>query len=161
MEFSTALLKMDSFSSFIDHKSRVTIEVYPSISFTKLATSATAPAVLPISTLLKYGNTILNDTVTTNYLSVGNTRTMLETNVFVDSSNMFNQPIRLSIPQGIFAELDASGNTIKNYSFPYTIYHYMPSSVNNGLLKNALHSNYITPYFGSTGSLFVTVQNSV
>lgn len=161
MEFSTAVLKMDSFSNFIDDKSRVTIEVYPSISFTKLATGANNVAILPISTLLKYGETIIHCT-TTNYLYVGNTKTVLENGVgSVDASNVFNQPIRLSIPRGTFAYLDPSGNKVNNYAVPYTLYHYMPSSINNGQLINALHSNYITPYFGSTGSIFVTVQNSV
>ena len=162
MEFSTALIKMDSFSSFIDHASRVTIELYPSIAFTKLATGANGVAVLPVSTLLKYGNNLINNTVTTSYLYAGNTRTVLENGVgSIDASNMFNQPIRLSIPQGTFAYLDNSGNLIKNYTQPYTVYHYMPSSINNGQLQNALHSSTITPYFGSTGSVFVTVQNSV
>jgi hypothetical protein len=163
MEFSTAVLRMDSFSSFIDQNSRVTIEVYPSISFTKLATGADNVAVIPISTLLKYGNTtIINESVTTNYLYVGNTKTVLENGVgSVDASNVFNQPIRLNIPRGTFASLDNSGNKVNNYSLPYTLYHYMPSSVNNGQLQNALHSSNITPYFGSTGSIFVTVQNSV
>ena len=161
MEFSTAVLKMDSFSNFIDDKSRVTIEVYPSISFTKLATGANNVAILPISTLLKYGETLIHCT-TTNYLYVGNTKTVLENGVgSIDASNVFNQPIRLSIPRGTFAYLDPSGNKVNNYTVPYTLYHYMPSSINNGQLQNALHSNYITPYFGSTGSIFVTVQNSV
>lgn len=162
MEFSTALLKIDSFSSFIDQASRVTIELYPSIAFTKLATGANGVAVIPISTLLKYGNNLINKSVTTSYLYVGNTRTVLENGVgSVDASNMFNQSIRLSIPQGTFAYLDGTGNLVNNYTLPYTLYHYMPSSINNGQLQNALHSNYITPYFGSTGSVFVTVQNSV
>jgi hypothetical protein len=161
MEFSTAVLKMDSFSNFIDDKSRVTIEVFPSISFTKLATGANNVAILPISTLLKYGETLIHCT-TTNYLYVGNTKTVLENGVgSIDASNVFNQPIRLSVPRGTFAYLDPSGNKINNYTVPYTLYHYMPSSINNGQLQNALHSNYITPYFGSTGSIFVTVHNSV
>lgn len=167
MEFSTALLKMDSFSSFIDHKSRVTIEVYPSLSFTKLGRGANNVAILPISTLLKYGDVLQYNTVTTNYLYVGNTRTLLDTDnptiipAYVDASNMFNQPIRLSIPQGIFASLNSSGDLVNNYLLPYTLYHYMPNSVNNAGLPNALHSNDLTPYFGSTGSIFVSVQNSV
>lgn len=162
MEFSTALLKMDSFSSFIDDKSRVTIELYPTIAFTKLATGATNVAILPISTLLKYGDTLIGNSVTTNYLYAGNTKVMLEGNPQgIDASNIFNQPIRLSIPQGTFASLDVDGNKVNNYNFPYTVYHYMPRSVNQAQLQNALHSNYITPYFGSTGSVFVTVQNSV
>ena len=160
MEFSTALIKMDSFSSFIDDKSRVTIEVYPTIAFTKLGTGATNVAILPISTLLKYGNTVIDASVTTNYLYAGNTRTVLENNTTVDASNIFNQPIRLSIPQGTFTYMDGVVK-VDRYSLPYTLYHYMPNSVNNGITQTLLHSNYITPYFGSTGSIFVTVQNSV
>jgi hypothetical protein len=165
MDFSTALIKMDSFSSFIDAKSRVTIEVYPTIAFSKLATGATDVAILPISTLLKYGNTIIDKSVTTNYLYAGNTRTLSETSldgnlIYIDASNIFNQPIRLSIPQGTFTSI--AGNTrVDNYNLPYTLYHYMPNSVNEGGFRNALHSRDITPYFGSTGSIFVTVQNSV
>ena len=168
MEFSTVLLKMDSFSSFIDQGSRVTIEIYPTIAFSKLGTGATNIAILPISTLLKYGNDVIYNTVTTSYLYAGNTKTFLnfnETNTVitesVDASNIFNQPIRLSIPQGTFSRLDGSGILENKYTKPYTIYHYMPNSINNAGLPNALHSNYITPYFGSTGSVFVTVQNSV
>jgi hypothetical protein len=162
MEFSTVLLKMDAFSSFIDQNSRVTIELYPTIAFTKLATGANNVAILPISTLLKYGNILVNNSVTTNYLYAGNTKIVLENGVgSIDASNIFNQPVRLSIPQGTFANLDVDGNKVNNYNFPYTIYHYMPNSINQGQFQNALHSNYITPYFGSTGSVFVTVQNSV
>jgi hypothetical protein len=158
MDFSTALIQMDSFSSFIDNKSRVTIEVYPTIAFTKLGTGATNVVILPISTLLKYGNTLINESVTTSYLYAGNTRTVLEGFPgIVDASNIFNQPIRLSIPQGTFVNSEG----VAKYNLPYTLYHYMPNSVNNGVEQILLHSNYITPYFGSTGSIFVTVQNSV
>jgi hypothetical protein len=162
MEFSTAVVSLDSFSNFIDHKSRITIEAYPTIAFTKLATGANGVAMLPISTILKYGNNILSNTVTTNYLFAANTRTVLENGTgSVDSSNIFNQPIRISIPQGTIVYLDGLGNPVYNYNQPYTLYHYMPKSINNGQLQNALHSNAVTPFFGSTGSLFVTVQNSV
>lgn len=156
MEFSTAIIQLDSFSNFINKNSRITIEVYPTLAFTKLGTGANNFAVLPISTLLKYGDTLLlNNTVTTNYLYAGNTRVVLENNTTIDASNIYNQPIRLSIPQGTVHSLNG------NYAFPYTLYHYMPSSINNGSYSNALHTSTITPYFGPTGSIFVTVQNSV
>lgn len=162
MEFSTAVVNLDSFSSFIDHKSRITIEAYPTLAFTKLGTGANGVVMLPISTLLKYGNSVLSNTLTTSYLFAANTRTVLENGTLsVDSSNIFNQPIRLSIPQGTIVSLDGLGRPVYNYNQPYTLYHYMQNSVNNGALQNALHSNDVTPFFGSTGSLFVTVQNSV
>jgi hypothetical protein len=105
-----------------------------------------------MSSILKYGaTTLLSNTVTTSAVFAGTTRVTYENNSVSDSSNIFNQPIRLSIPQG----------TILNYQQPYTLYHYMPSSIQKNQLQNALHSNVITPYFGSTGSIFVSVQNSV
>lgn len=154
MEFSTATLKLDAFSSFIiAGVSRITLDIYPTLAFTKLATGASNVTMLPISTILKYGNqTLLRETTVTSHLYAGNTRTLFE-NVagYVDASNIFNQPIRMIVPN----------TTTINYAQPYTLYHYMPSSINNGALQNALHSNLVTPYFGSTGSIFVTVQNSL
>jgi len=162
MEFSTATIRFDAFSSFINENSRVTIEAYPTLAFTKLATGANGIAILPMSTLIKYGNSIINNTVTTSYVNVINTRTVLENGVgSIDSSNIYNQPIRLSLPQGTIYSLDEFGAPVRNYNQTYSLYHYMPSSINNGQFINGLHSNYITPYFGSTGSIFVTVQNSV
>jgi len=151
MEFSTATIRMDTLSSFINNNSRVTIEIRPTYAFTKLGTGATAPAIVPISTLLKSGNTPLLNTAVTNSLYVGNTRTLLESGLTVDSSNIFNQSIKLTVPIPY----------VWDYTNPYTIYHYMPSSIQANQLQNALHSTIVTPYFGSTGSIFVSVQNSV
>jgi len=152
MEFSTASIRLDALSSFIDARSRITIDVFPTYAFTKLGTGATAPAMLYMSSMLKYGGTtVLYNTTTTSAVFAGTTKITYENNSVSDSSNIFNQPIRLSIPQG----------TILNYQQPYTLYHYMPSSIQKNQLQNALHSNIITPYFGSTGSIFVSVQNSV
>jgi len=152
MEFSTASIRLDALSSFIDAKSRITIDVFPTYAFTKLGTGATTPTMLYLSSMLKYGpTTLLRNTTTTSAVFAGTTRINHENNTITDSSNIFNQPIRLSIPQG----------TIINYQQPYTLYHYMPSSIQKNELQNALHSNVITPYFGPTGSIFVSVQNSV
>lgn len=151
MEFSTATIRLDAFSSFINNDTRVSIDVYPTYAFTKLGTGATEPVIIPMSTLLKSGNTVLLDTVTTNSLFVGNTTTLLESGLRVDSSNIFNQPIRLTVPTP----------HLWDFTNPYTLYHYMPSSIQTNQLQNALHSTIVTPYFGSTGSIFVSVQNLV
>lgn len=151
MEFSTATINLAAFSSFINNNSRVTLDVYPTYVFTKLGTGATAPAILALSTLLKSGNTVLLNTATTNSLFVGNTRVLLESGLTVDSSNIYNQPIKLTVP-------------IPNawdFTNTYTLYHYMPSSIQTNQLQNALHSTIVTPYFGSTGSIFVSIQNLV
>jgi hypothetical protein len=155
MEFSTAVIRLDALSSFIDSNSwlsRITVEVFPTIAFTPLGTGATTTTMLTMSTLLKSGPNLLYNTTTTNYMYAGNFKTIVGgTPVLVDLSNIYTQPIRLTIPQG----------TILDYRYPFTVYHYMSNSVQNGIFQNGLHSNFITPYFGSTGSVFVSVQNSV
>jgi hypothetical protein len=154
MEFSTAILRLDALSSFIDSNSRITVDVFPTYAFTKLGTGATATTMLYMSTMLKYEPaTLLYNTTTTNAMFAGTTQVSFEGNptVRVDSSNIFNQPIRLTIPYG----------TALDFTKKITLYHYMPSSIQKNQLQNALHSNIVTPYFGSTGSVFVSVQNSV
>ena len=160
MEFSTATIRLDAFSNFTNSNSRITIEAYPTLLFSKLGTGSAinTPLCFPISTMLKYGNdTLLYNTTTTNYLFAANGKSIVsDPNVpngirFIDSSNAFQQPIRISVPQ----------NTILNYQSNYSLYHYMPGAINYAANQTALHSNTFTPYFGSTGSIFVSVQNSV
>jgi hypothetical protein len=153
--FSTASINLSPFSSFIDSSSRVTIDIFPQIAFSKLATGANNVAVLPVSSFLQYSNTALSNTTVTNFLFVTNTY-MIQSNggiiSYTDSSNWFNSPIRISIPPGTIGT---------NYVRNYNLVHYMPSSLNNGAFQNALHNCNVTPYFGSTGSVFVSVQNIV
>jgi len=149
MSFSTATIDFGGFSNFITSNSRITIDMYPNIAFTKLATGASNIAVLPISTFLQYGDSNMYDTTVTSYLNVMNTRVNLETGISIDSSNFFNTPIKISIPTG----------TINNFSNTYNVIHYMPSSLNEGAYQNALHSNIVTPFFAPTGSMFISVQN--
>ena len=160
MEFTTATIRLDAFSSFTNSNSRITIETYPTILFSKLGTGSVinTPLCFPISTLLKYGNnTLLYNTTTTNYLFAANGKSIVsDPNVpngirFIDSSNAFQQPIRISVPQ----------NTVLNYESNYSLYHYMPGAINYGDFQQGLHNNNFTPYFGSTGSIFVSIQNSV
>ena len=160
MEFTTATIRLDAFSSFTNSNSRITIETYPTILFSKLGTGSVinTPLCFPISTLLKYGNnTLLYNTTTTNYLFAANGMSIVSDPAssngirFIDSSNAFQQPIRISVPQ----------NTVLNYESNYSLYHYMPGAINYGVFQQGLHNNNFTPYFGSTGSIFVSVQNSV
>jgi hypothetical protein len=146
---------LSPFSSFIDSNSRVTIDIFPQIAFSKLATGANNIAILPISSFLQYNTTNIFATTVQNYALIANTY-MIQSNggviSYTDSSNFFNTPIRIAIPPGTIGS---------NYIQPYTLVHYMPSSLNNGAFQNALHNCNVTPYFGSTGSIFVSVQNIV
>jgi len=150
MEFSTAKIRFDAFSSFINSNSKVTLDIYPTYAFSKLGTGATQTAILTISTMLKSGNILLSNTIATNSLFVANTQVRLENGSIIDSSNIYSQPIKISIPPRVW-----------DFTNPYTLYHFMPNSVQFGALQNALHDATITPYFGSTGSIFVSIQNSI
>jgi hypothetical protein len=149
--FSTAQISFAPFSNFINANSRITIDLYPTIIFSKLATGATALAVLPISTLLMCNVAVPFPTTTVqNHVFVNNTRVTLESGNIIDNSNSFKTPIKMTIPPGIVSS---------NFTVPYNILHYMPSSLNNGAFQNALHNQTVVPYFGSTGSIFISVQN--
>lgn len=155
MRFSTAAISLAPFSSFINSASRVTIDIFPQIAFSKLATGANNIAVLPISSFLQYSNTNILTTTVQSHVMINNTY-MIQSNggviTYTDSSNFFNSPIRIAIPPGTIGT---------NYTQTYNLVHYMPSSLNNGAYQNALHNCNVTPYFGSTGSIFVSVQNIV
>jgi hypothetical protein len=118
----------------------------------KLGTGATAVPVLPISSLLQYDTNYLHRTTVTSYIYPGNTRVARENGAYIDASNFYTTPIRIYVPPGI-----VNGN----YDYNYSLIHYMPSSLNDGAYQNALHSNTVTPFFGSTGSIYVSVQNIV
>lgn len=148
--FSTAQLNFAPFSNFINSNSRIVIDIYPTLIFSKLATGATSLAILPFSTLLMCNTTPILTTTAESRLFVNNTRVTMGNDVTIDNSNLFQTPIRLAIPPGIVSS---------NFTVPYNILHYMPSSLNNGAFQNALHNATVVPYFGSTGSIFVSVQN--
>jgi hypothetical protein len=151
MTFSTATISLAPFSNYINSNSRITLDVYPNIAFSKLATGASNVAILPISSFLQYGNTQLLETNTTSFLYAGNTRILLESGInnYINASNFYTTPIKIQIPP----------NTVSNYSMNYNLVHYMPNGVNNGQLQNALHSNDMHLYFGTTGSIFISIQN--
>jgi len=153
MTFSTASIDLSGFSNYITDKSRLTIDIYPNIAFSKLATGANSVSVLPISTFLKYGTSNMYNTTVTSFVNAFNTSNYFGTAfsglIVHDLSNFFTTPIKLCVPMG----------EIKEFSKPYELLHYMPGGKNNGINQNALHSNDLTPFFASTGSLYVSVQN--
>lgn len=150
MVFSTAQIDFSPFVNFINSTSRISLDVYPTIAFSKLATGAWKPAILPISTMIQYGATILSTPCVTSYLYVGNTRIALESGNFVDASNVYTTPLKLAFPPSSIVGQTAN---------PYTLVHVMTSSLNYGVYQNALHNTSVTPYFSQVGSVFVSVQN--
>jgi hypothetical protein len=152
MIFSTATLNMAPFSNFINQSSIITVDFYPTYAFTKIASGATAPAMICMSSFLTYNGSNIQSSVTESYFYVSRSRVTLENTNVIDDSNIFTQPIRIVIPQ----------NTVNcNVLGTYYLTHRLVSSVNQGSFQNALHCNLVTPMFGSRGSIFVSVQNSV
>jgi hypothetical protein len=149
LQFSTAVIDFSPFREYIYSSTIVTLDLYPNIAFSKLGTGARTVCTFPISTFLQNVNPNLSSVATT-YLNAANTRVNFEDGTIADSSNYYTTPIKLTLRPG----------TISNYTNPYTVMHYMPSTLNDGQFQNALHSNYITVSYGNTGSLFISIQNS-
>ena len=135
--FSSANFKLDSFSSYITNKSLISIEAYPNILFSKIALPASAPVLIYISTMLQDG---------VNFMSTNLSQTVFYP-TDTTNSNFFNQPIRITFP----------GNTL-TYRNPYVLTHYLPNAVTSNITQGLYTSN-VTLAFGSTNSLFVSIQN--
>jgi hypothetical protein len=64
-------------------------------------------------------------------------------------SNVFQQPIKMSL----------QGSAISgNYTHPYVLSHFLPSSLSYNLNVGFRDSN-VSAFFASTNSYFLTVQN--
>lgn len=141
--FSTAVVPFNSFSSFINSNSRVTLDIYPTFAFPQLVAPGLAYSLLPISTFLRYGTNLLSTTTVTGTL-VANSKT-------TGFTNFYQQALKMQIPGSIIASNYATGS-------PYILNHYMPNSLTN-LTFPGLASNNVFIQFSSTNSLFITVQN--
>jgi hypothetical protein len=141
MAFSTAVVRFDNFSSFIDSNSRVFLDIYPTFAFSELNTGALSYSLLPISTFLSYGTSNIFETTVTG--------TLVATNKTAGFTNFYQQALKMQIPGSII-----SGN----YNDQYILNHYMPDSLTN-LTFPGLRSNDVFVQYSSTNSLFVSVQN--
>ena len=135
--FSSANFKLDSFSSYITTKSLISIEAHPNILFSKIGLPASVPVILYMSTMLQDG---------VNFMSTNLSQTAFYP-TDTTNSNFFNQTIRITFP----------GNTL-TYRNPYVLTHYLPNAVTSNTTQGLYTSN-VTLAFGSTNSLFVSIQN--
>lgn len=94
MIFSSALVRFDYISSYINSNSRVYLDVYPTFAFSELNTAASNYLLLPISTFLAYGSSNLFPQTTT-YL-VANNKT-------AGFTNWTQQPLKIQIPGNLIA----------------------------------------------------------
>jgi hypothetical protein len=149
--FSSATLQLDQFSSYITSQSMVSIEVIPTFLFDKLAytlndwttNTAKVPQRIYMSSFIQFGGR--------NYFSSQMSQTMMFPLAYdTNTSNMFNQPIKINITG---ATLTPTYN-----QQPYRLSHYLPNgrSFNN---DNGFSNSNVTCFFGSTNSVFLSIQN--
>jgi hypothetical protein len=140
LSFSTANLQLDNFSSYITSSSRVIAEIYPTFLFDTMTTGALTSKLFPMQTYVQYGTTLLS--------SVHETR-VFGASAVDDFSNVFQQPIKIAIP---------GTDIIGRYAQPYVLYHTMSGALSYNLNVGFRESN-LTLFFGSTNSVFMSVQN--
>jgi hypothetical protein len=140
LNFSTANLQFDLFSSLITSSSRLTVELYPTFAFEPLTAGALTSKLQPLVNTIQYGPHILSSIVETRIPCISATSGF---------SNIFQQPLKFSIP----------GSTITgNYVNPYTLTHSMTGGLSYGLNVGFRDSN-LTVFYPSTNSVFLSVQN--
>ena len=153
ISFTTANLQLDSFSTLITSNAIVNIEVLGNFMFSPLALPQT-PVQIYMSSFVRSGVSGNN-----NYLSSQMFQTMFyPTNynsgiaggLYGNISNYFAPKIKMSIP----------GSVVQNFypNAPFVLGHYLPNAVTLTTTQGFLNSN-TTVFFGSTNSVFISVQN--
>ena len=139
--FSTCVIPFDTVSSYMNSNSRIYVDVYPTFAFNELNTGATGSIVIPLSTTIYRGTTLLGSAVNTSYV-VANSKT-------AGYSNYFQAPIKLQVP----------GNSVAGFfDQQFILYHYMPNALTLGVTPG-LKSNAVTVQYSSTNSIFLSLQN--
>ena len=153
ISFTTANLQLDSFSTLITSNAIVNIEVLGNFMFSPLALPQT-PVPIYMSSFVRSGVT-----GNANYLSSQMFQTMFfPTNynsgiaggLYGNISNYFAPKIKMSIP----------GSVVQSFypNAPMVLGHYLPNAVTLTTTQGFLNSN-ATVFFGSTNSVFISVQN--
>ena len=153
ISFTTANLQLDSFSTLITSRATVTIEVLGNFAFSPLA--------LPVSPVPIYMSSFVQSGAlgNSNYLSSQMFQTMFFPSnynsgtaggLYGGLSNSFSPSIKMSIP----------GSVIQSFypNAPLVLGHYLPNAVTLATTQGFLNSN-ATVFFGSTNSVFISVQN--
>ena len=134
---STLNTQFDSFSSFINNRTRLTLDLYPNILFPNINTNGISRTFV-VSSFLQYGGAPLFSTVHQTWLYGINN----------DASNMFAPTVRMNV----------SGSIINsNYINPYVLVHRVVSAAD--VIPNGFSNRNVTLFFDSTTSYYLTIQN--
>lgn len=140
MVFSSATITLDSFSSVITNRSQINLDIYPTYIFDNLNTGASAYKLINMSSFIAYSNTFLRPTADSFVFAQNKT---------ANYGNIYNQPIKMQIN---------GSNFVNKYTSPYVLCHYLTGGYSVGLQDGFANSN-VNIQFGSTNSLFLSVQN--
>jgi hypothetical protein len=139
--FSSAILNLDRWSSFINPQSIITLDTFPTFLFANNGLPAQNPALIFMSTFIQAGN---------NFTSSQMVQTTIYPEQYTSNrSNIYNQPMKLTVP----------GNVIQGfYPNPMRLAHYLPNALTIGTTQGFSNCN-VTIFYGSTNSLFLSIQN--
>lgn len=134
---STLNTQLDSFSSFINSRTKLTLDIYPNILFPNINTNGVSRT-FTVSSFLQYGATPIYSSIHQTWLyGINNS-----------ASNMFAPSMRLNI----------SGNTIhSNYLNPYVLVHRIINA--SDTTPNSFSNSNVNLFFDSTTSYYLTIQN--
>ena len=139
--FSSAILNLDRWSSFINAASIITIETFPTFLFANNALPAANPTFIYISTFIQAGNNFTSSQIAQ--------AAFYPDQYTANRSNIFNQPMKLTV----------TGATVQGfYPNAMRLAHYLPNALSVGVTQGLSNSN-VTIFYGSTNSLFLSIQN--
>lgn len=139
--FSSATLNLDRWSSFINQNSIITVEAYPTFSFANLGLPSANPELIYMSSFIQSGSLFLSSHMAMTGL--------YPTMYTAFRSNSFYQPMKITVP----------GSAVQGF-YPNSIRlaHYLPNARTVGVTQGFSNNN-VSIYFGSTNSLFLSIQN--
>ena len=153
ISFTTANLQLDSFSTLITSRATVTIEVLGNFAFSPLGL-AQSPVPIYMSSFVQSGaqgnSNYLSSQMFQNMFFPSNYNSGTAGGLYGGISNYFSPSIKMSIP----------GSVIQSFyrNAPLVLGHYLPNAVTLATTQGFLNSN-ATVFFGSTNSVFISVQN--
>ena len=139
--FSSATLDIDRWSTYINTRSIVTIEAYPTFMFGNLGLQSSDPVPIYMSSFIQSGTNYTSSSIFQN--------TLYPSQYAVNRSNSFYQPMKFTL----------NGATVQGmYPNSVRLAHYLPNAYTVGVTQGFSNSN-VSVFFGSTNSLFLSIQN--
>ena len=134
---STLNTQLDSFSSFINSRTKLTLDIYPNILFPNINTNGVSRT-FTVSSFLQYGGTPIYNPIHQTWLyGINNS-----------ASNMFSPSMRLNVPGSLIHS---------NYLQPYVLVHRIINA--NFTAPNTFSNSNVNIFFDSTTSYYLTIQN--